>query len=343
MPTPLIALRSPQFKYINIPLTSSAISAKCVINIDGFDRYTLTKNSPRNKTVNFDISELARDYLDISYDANYVPQTIDIETTLSIWTGLNGTGSQEGSDVVFTDTGIEAYAEFSEGTNPTLPPNAFLISNNPTTSNDSVDLYYPKSIVGEIAFTGLVPYTTINGIGLVSISLQGFGQSATTIGGLYPSTISRIDCTKYGNGRKIIFINKFGVQQDLWFFLKETKTLGRKNEGFKSNTLTYPNTNNPATYSISDAPNKIFNTTAKQTFTLSSGYYPEQANQFFEQLLLSEYIWLERPQKTNPSSDEVIPVKVKTSSMAFKTSVNDRLIEYTIDFEEAFDYINNIR
>jgi len=29
--------------------------------------------------------------------------------------------------------------------------------------------------------------------------------------------------------------------------------------------------------------------------------------------------------------------------MAFKTSVNDRLIEYTIEFEEAFDYINNIR
>jgi len=133
------------------------------------------------------------------------------------------------------------------------------------------------------------------------------------------------------------------VQQDLWFFLKETKTLGRKNEGFKSNTLTYPNTNNPATYSISDAPNKVFNTTAKQTFTLSSGYYPEQANQFFEQLLLSEYVWLERPRKTNPSINEVIPVKVKTSSMAFKTSVNDKLIEYTIDFEEAFDYINNIR
>ena len=343
MATPLIALRSPQFKYINIPLTSSAISAKCVIEIDGFDRYTLTKNSPRNKTVNFDISELARDYLDISYDANYVPQTIDIETTLSLWTGLNGTGSQVGSNVVFTDTGLEAYAEFTEGTNPTLPPTSYLISNNPSTANDRVDLYYPKSITGVSAFTGKVPYTTISGGGVVSISVQGFAQGSTTIGGTYPSTISRIDCTKYGSGRKIIFINKFGVQQDLWFFLKETKTLGRKNEGFKSNTLTYPNTNNPATYSISDAPNKIFNTTAKQTFTLSSGYYPEQANQFFEQLLLSEYVWLERPRKTNLSIDEVVPVKVKTSSMAFKTSVNDRLIEYTIDFEEAFDYINNIR
>ena len=344
MPTPLIALRSPQFKYIEIPASNFPLSVKCRILIDGISRYTLIKNNPqKGSTLNFDISELARDYLNITYDPNYVPQTINIQTRISKWTGLNATGSQQGAEIGFTDTGIEAYGEFSEGTNPTLPSTAYLISNNPTTSNDSVDLYYPKSIVGVIAFTGIVPYTTINGIGDVSISVQGFGQGATTIGGTYPSTISRIDCTKYGNGRKIIFINKFGVQQDLWFFLKETKTLGRKNEGFKSNTLTYPNTNNPATYSISDAPNKIFNTTAKQTFTLSSGYYPEQANQFFEQLLLSEYVWLERPQKTNPSSNEVIPVKVKTSSMAFKTSVNDRLIEYTIDFEEAFDYINNIR
>jgi hypothetical protein len=339
----LIALRSPQFKYINIPLITAAVSAKCVITIGGLERYILTKNSQRNNTVNFDISELARDYLNIVYDSTYVPQTIDIETTLSLWDGLNATGSQVGSNIVFDDIGIEAYGEFEQGTNPFLPTTAYLISNNPNSTNDSVDLYYPKSIAGVSAFTGKVPYTTISGGGAITISVQSFAQGTTTIGGPYPSTISRIDCTKYGSGRKIIFINKFGVQQDLWFFLKETKNLGRKNEGYKANTLTYPNTNNPATYSITDAPNKVFNTTAKQTFTLSSGYYPEQANQFFEQLLLSEYVWLERPQKTDPSSNEIIPVKVKTSSMDFKTSVNDRLIEYTMDFEEAFNYINNIR
>ena len=48
MATPLIALRSPQFKYINIPLASTAVSAKCVIKIDGTQRYTLTKNSQKN-------------------------------------------------------------------------------------------------------------------------------------------------------------------------------------------------------------------------------------------------------------------------------------------------------
>ena len=338
MPTN-IALRSPQFKYIEIPASNFPLSVKCRILINGITRYTLIKNNPqKGSTLNFDISELARDYLDITYDPNYVPQTINIQTRISKWTGLNASGSQQGAEIGFTDTGLEAYGEFSEGTNPNLPTSAYLISNNPSTSNDRVDIYYPKSIAGAYAFTGKIPMIIAG-----NISVQSFAQGSTTIGGPYPSEISRIDCTKYGNGRRIIFINKFGVQQDLWFFLKEAKTLGRKNEGFKSNTLTYPNTNNPATYSISDAPNKVFNTTAKQTFTLSSGYYPEQANQFFEQLLLSEYVWLERPQKTNPSSNEVVPVKVKTSSMAFKTSVNDRLIEYTIDFEEAFDYINNIR
>jgi hypothetical protein len=107
------------------------------------------------------------------------------------------------------------------------------------------------------------------------------------------------------------------VQQDLWFFLKETRNIARTNEGYKSNTITYPN-GSSATYNIQNAPNKVFNTQAKQTHTLSSGYYPEFLNQQFEEL-------------------------VKTSTVAFKTSVNDRLIEYTMEFEEAYDYINNIR
>ena len=200
------------------------------------------------------------------------------------------------------------------------------------TIEDEVQLFLPTTI-------GItkVPQIASGTISVISVS-----GSATSIGGSYDSTIFRIDCTKYGSGRKIIFINRYGVQQDLWFFLKETKTLARRNEGYKANILTYPSTNNPATYSISNAPNRTFNTTAKQSFTLSSGYYSESANNFFEELLLSEYVWLSRTNKVT-EADEVVPVKVKKSSIAFKTSVNDKLIEYTIEFEEAFDYINNIR
>ena len=336
----LIALRSPQFKHIQIPISNFPLSIRCYILIDGVIRYTLIRNNPKkNTTQSFDISELARDYLNITYDSNYVPQTIAIETKISKWTGLNATGTNDPlEDANYTDTGFEAYGEYEDGTNPQLPPSSYLISGNPDacspTANDSVDLYYPLNTSGKIPLSNAY-----------AISVQSFSTTSIIIGTQYPSTISRIGCTKYGDGRKIIFINKFGVQQDLWFFLKETKTLGRKNEGYKSNTLTYPNTDFPAQYSIQDAPNKVFNTTAKQSFTLSSGYYPEQANQFFEELLLSEYVWLERLKKVKncQALTIVVPVKVKKSSIKFKTSVNDRLIEYTIDFEEAFDYINNIR
>ena len=96
-------------------------------------------------------------------------------------------------------------------------------------------------------------------------------------------------------------------------------------------------------HSQTNAPKKLFNTQAKQTHTLSSGYYPESANLFFEQLLLSEYVWYTRPEDTQPNQDQQIPVTVKTSSIAYKTSLNEKLIEYTIEFEDAFDYINNIR
>ena len=331
---PRLALRSPQFKYKEIPVSGVA-STVCTITIDTVLRYSIVKNVRKNTTVNFDISELARDYLDIYYDATYVPQSIAITTTLTNYSGLDGTGLVVGSATTFTDTGFEGYGYFEEGTNPDLPTSGYLISKNPDTNE--VQLYYPKTVDFAISYTGKVPQTIAAALQVIS-----FGASDTAIGGNYPSTIKRIECTKYGAGRKIIFINMHGAQQDLWFFLKETKTLARQNENYKANILTYPSTNNPATYSISDAPNKTFNTTAKQTFTLSSGYYPQGANNFFEELLLSEYVWYERPNKVT-GTDEVIPIKVKKSSIAFKTSVNNRLIEYTIEFEEAFDYINNIR
>jgi len=331
-----IALRSPQFKHKEIPATG-VLSSVCTLTIDGTLRYTLIKNVTPSTSVNFEISELARDYLEIQYDSSYETQSVSIVTTITNYSGLNGTGTIVGTATTYTDRGFESYGTFDEGANPLFIGNrskpTILIASNNYTTPASFTIFSPIGEGGEI------PYVESDS----SLTTDTFGGSSTgeTIDGINIE-IKRIDCTKYGVGRKIIFINKYGAQQDLWFFLKEVKSIARTNESFKSNTITYPSDAN-ATYSISDAPNKIFNTQAKQSFVLSSGYYPEFANEYFEQLLLSEYVWMERPSKTNPSSNEIIPVNVKTSTMTFKTSVNDKLIEYNINFEEAFDYINNIR
>ena len=327
-----IALRSPQFK--SIAVSTGALSVVCTVTIGGILRYTLIKNVQQSTTVNFDIAELARDYIEISYQSDYEPQTVSIVTVLTNYDGLNGTGSVVDLPTTITDRGFEAYGTFEEEVNPEVPFRVGPTYLIPTTDTNTFTIFAPNNTAG------IIPnITSLNGLAVTPYTISD--TSVTTVDSVV-CNIKRIDCTKYGIGNKITYINKYGVQQDLWFFLKETKNLARTNEGYKSNTITYPS--GGATYNVQNAPNKVFNTQAKQTHTLSSGYYPEFANQQFEELLLSEYVWFHKPTSgIGVGSYIVVPVKVKTSSVAFKTSVNDRLIEYTIEFEEAFDYINNIR
>jgi hypothetical protein len=339
-----LALRNPQFKYILAGITAKSVV--CRLKIDGTLRYTIVKNLPTflvavSQTINFDIAELARDYLEIIYDATYVPQSVDIETELKSYDGLNGTGNEVDTPAASIDKGFEAYGDFLDGANPEIPfdrsPDTFLIANDqPPTSLNTFTILAPNNTSGKIP--------SINSLGgIVATDYTSTATSTSTLEGTV-CNIKRIDCTKYGDGNRIIFINKYGVQQDLWFFLKENRRLQRTNEGYKANIITYP-TDSPATYNKENASNRVFNTQAKQSYSFSSGFYPEFANQFFEELLLSEYIWLAKTLvPSNPSKGSTkIPVKVKTSNIQYKTVVNDKLIQYTIEFEEAFDYINNIR
>ena len=91
-----IALRNPQFKFIDA--SASAKSVECAVTIDGTLRYTLNKNLPTiltgtTQTINFDIAELARDYIEITYQSSYVPQTVAISTVIKSYTLINGGGT----------------------------------------------------------------------------------------------------------------------------------------------------------------------------------------------------------------------------------------------------------
>ena len=56
--------------------------------------------------------------------------------------------------------------------------------------------------------------------------------------------------------------------------------------------------------------------------------------------MLSEQIWMTRLTDTE---ELVLPLKAKTQSVQYKTHINDKLVNYTIEFDMAFDKINNIR
>ena len=129
---------------------------------------------------------------------------------------------------------------------------------------------------------------------------------------------------------KLTFINKFGAYQDIWFFKNSKLAMNTTEQNYKSNIV------NNGTYQTYDPQIKLLTKNAKRSLTLNSGYYPESNNEVFEQLFLSEKVWIEYKQKT-------LGITIESKSFNYKTSVTDGVINYTIDLSFAFDTINNIR
>jgi len=69
---------------------------------------------------------------------------------------------------------------------------------------------------------------------------------------------------------------------------------------------------------------------------MNTGFIKENMNQTIEELFYSENVYIRYENKTLA----VIP---KSKSLQYKTSLNDKLINYTVDFDFAFDRINNVR
>ena len=338
------ALRSPQF--VSVAAVAGSLSTELVISINGTVRYRIAKNTTPNQLVQYEWAELARDYLNISFDGTYTVQEITVNLQVQGRVGVNGTGAIVQPMIMNTTVkGVDGFGTFMEGANPAIPfPSrtapAWLVCVQSDAADIDSEIFAPTGVEGKI------PYMKGSGDDY-QLSYENYNTTDIVIGGEGEITqvlkINRVDCTKYGQGTKFTFINKYGMLQDIWFFLKHIKRLNRTTESFQRNTLTnlfQIGENNY--YDVNEAPKKHFNTEGTQSNVFNSGYYPEKANCMLEELLLSNYVWMTRP-STSGSGEEVVPVMVKSSDLVYKTSLNEKLIEYTVEFEDAFDYINNVR
>ena len=142
-------------------------------------------------------------------------------------------------------------------------------------------------------------------------------------------------CDKYPD-HKVTFVNKFGALQDVYFFAKAIESMTSTGEQFKANNYDLA-TNS---YSTTKHQYQQYDKQAKEKVTLSTGYVSEDYNEVIKQLMMSEYVWLT---KTTDESSNVYPVIPTTSDVTFKTSLNDKLVSYDIEFDFAFDKIQNVR
>ena len=148
--------------------------------------------------------------------------------------------------------------------------------------------------------------------------------------------VKTIDECRY-EPKKITFVNKFGVLQDMYFFKKMVEKMTSKRESYKSNIL---NLQQGESYNVYEHTKRDFNISANESMTLSSGFLSESYNEVFKQLMLSEKVWITNRTDT---SEQVLPINIKTSDITYKTSLNDKLVEYTIEFENSYNVLNDIR
>jgi len=330
--------------------------------------YTLESFSIQNVSV-FEVAELVKDYIQNNFDGDYLTTNYWVDYRLTQY--IQGVEQTPSNFTILT--AFNGYGFFEDGANP-LNDFSLLQSNKTivklddapvvlpvdTSKTSNVSFYsdnqliYSKAISSSALNDLQIEYVTntINGSDVFedrviqdggtfegSVCLTDFSNEFTIfpVDTIYVDGVDGVDLIKVQNVEeckyqpyKITFINKYGALQDVWFFKRTNETLITKKEEFKRNIIVN------GSYNISNHQNKILTKNGNEKLTLNTGFYPEEYNEVFKQMQLSEDCWIEINSKT-------LPINISSSDLAYKTQLNDKLINYTISIDFAFDTINNIR
>jgi hypothetical protein len=345
-------------------------------------RYTLTKEEiGGNNFVTYELSKLIRDYMITEYN-NYSTDSLWVDAVVEIRDSNNAIVQVGGSNTTTsTYLAIDGYGYFEDGANPrsTEYTTPMLLQNNTTIYySDGQDIRIPVYAEAATVTATLSPTVTDidvkwnladifwqagsntwNG-GNSNLSVIDSGNSDQKIQYLIIigtqdlvdnstltlssnnssySTNTVITLTKVCEPKytplSIIFYNKYGALQNMWFFKKSTTDINITSEKFKNNMIDFDNSGGTPSYALTKHQEKKFVANGKESITINSGFYDESFNEVVRQMLLSEQVWIYDGSST-------LPINLKSNTLQFKKSVNDKLISYTISFEYAFDKINNI-
>lgn len=282
--------------------------------------YTFSKPCINNKA-RFEVSDIVREVIDNrmgeinSFSLSFASVSYAVQTFYQGVAHTPSTGSFTAWDG-YDDT----YSPYSLA--PDTIQEGLLQSNN--------TIYAPKDFQ--------VWVNLCNNTGSVSVydvgsTYEGYIEIFT---GTEYQTIRVIrDCSMY-EPLQIAFINKFGVKQQLFINRKSVKGINVSSDGYKSGMYDY--TNGTA---YTDRPIHKFNVNGRERITGSTGYVDDEHAEVIKQLLLSEQVWL--GYRVNPYQTKNVPVSVTTSNVTYMNSLNDKLSNYTLEFEMAFNAVRDIR
>jgi hypothetical protein len=122
----------------------------------------------------------------------------------------------------------------------------------------------------------------------------------------------------------VSFINRYGGFEFVTFFKASQSNISTTEKTFKrmpSNVFNY----------VGEHQTSIFNKTGKEAIKMNTGWVDESYSDLIQDLMLSETVFIDG-----------VPAVVKSQSQTLKEAINEKNINYEIEFEYAFSLINDV-
>lgn len=354
----IINARSPYFILVN---ESGQVGSKIEIflwntpaSVPASATYTLSKrNASLTQTENsYNISSFIREYID-----NVAPT----ETTALMWCNVRIKRYKETSYGTYSliDTtdyvGVNGYTKYLDGYNHTDASNKFIVLADSTkeiqytlgsipfvnvvvntTLGDKVEIIY-KDLNGRNAITStLITVTDPSKKDMLAIDLSTssvkYKCGNTITINYYVATVLTTTktfrvipiCEPKYTPVVCSFVNRYGGWQFLNFFKAQTNSIS-------VDSTTYKMMPSAIDYNTSRPQSASFNINGSQSVVLNTGWVNENYSDLIQDLLVAETILLDGK-----------PAECKTTGTSLKTSLMDRNINYTIEFDYAYNLINNV-
>ena len=330
--------------------------------------YTLSKPIPttNQRLTSYNVSNLVKEYIDNiapTYENYYGQREENNEWCLfKVKRYWNNAGVYTLLDTIYY-VGLNGYTDYSDGfQNPTETKVAFLTNTNinktyylqstyPTDKLQYINLLFDKTTTNTTIVN--IKYERIDGVVYNNNSDYGVGFS-----GIFnikiPITLAKID-NNFIKGCKVTitytpatgspiinsfytypieeckytpvlcdFINSYGGWETLTLYKAQTNSVQVKKETYKLSP-------EAVNYNPLRGQSKSFNFSGAKSIKINTGFVEENYKDLLTELLLSETILLDRK-----------PVKLKTENLELKTILKDKLINYELDFEYAYNIINDV-
>jgi len=126
-----------------------------------------------------------------------------------------------------------------------------------------------------------------------------------------------------------VFKNKFGFWQTIPFNKLSKKSIDFESQDYSGLVATY------GEYSLTQHEKKSFLLNGKEKISVNTDFISENYNALFTELMLSEFVYLEENGTT-------LPVNLIKKTFEKKTKLNNKLIQYSMEFEYSFKLMNTI-